>query len=194
MAYSSIPPYFSWVVDRLLAISSHPYHHTHLRYLSENGINTVVSINDEIEPPFHTSPNLRVINLSISAGIPTVSQCQHFVSLIENAKERKDGILVHSLKSTGRAAVLLACYLVKAWECPVDYAIDRLRLIRPVSIENFDQENVIKQYHASIQERFEGFIFFPFLVFKYSLIPFFFILNKDIIQEFKQNGTLRQSF
>ena len=29
MAYATIPPYFSWVVDRVLAVSSHPYHHTH---------------------------------------------------------------------------------------------------------------------------------------------------------------------
>lgn len=90
MAYTSIPPYFSWLVDRLLAISAHPYHHTHLRYLTENGINTIVSINDEMEPPFHTRPNLRVINLSIHGNTPTVSQCQQFVSLIEVAKQRRD--------------------------------------------------------------------------------------------------------
>jgi hypothetical protein len=90
MAFSSIPPYFSWVVDRLLAVSAYPYHHTHLRYLIENGINTIVSINDEFQPPFHTRPNLRVINLSIPGNVPTVSQCQQFVALIENAKQRKD--------------------------------------------------------------------------------------------------------
>lgn len=66
-------------------------------------------------------------------------------------------MLVHSLKSTGRAAVLALCYLIKAWECPVDYAIDRMRLTRPISIENSDQENMVKQYHALIADNFEGY-------------------------------------
>lgn len=61
------------------------------------------------------------------------------------------------MKSTGRAAVLAICYLIKAWECPVDYAVDHLRLARPVSIENSDQENIVRQYHASIAEHFEGY-------------------------------------
>ena len=90
MAFASIPPYFSWVVDRLLAVSAHPYHHTHLRYLVESGINTIVSINDEFQPPFHTRSNLKVINLTISGNVPTLAQCQQFVALVEYAKQRKD--------------------------------------------------------------------------------------------------------
>ena len=66
-------------------------------------------------------------------------------------------ILVHSLKGTGRAAVLAASYIIKAWECPVDYAIDRLRLSRPVSIENSDQEMVLKQFHGQVSDRFQGY-------------------------------------
>ena len=90
MANSAIPPYFSWVVDRLLAISAFPYHHTHLRYLTEHGIQTVVSITGEKDPPFHTKPQLNVINLQIRRGGPTLQECEYFVSLILNAKQRRE--------------------------------------------------------------------------------------------------------
>jgi hypothetical protein len=64
---------------------------------------------------------------------------------------------VHSVKGTGRVAVLVACFLVKLWECPADYVIDHLRIIRPVSIENKKQEEVILQYHDLIADNFENF-------------------------------------
>ena len=60
---SAVPPYFSWVIDGLLAVSAFPYHHTHLRYLSENRIHTVVSMSPEEEPPFHTKPELKIVKL-----------------------------------------------------------------------------------------------------------------------------------
>ena len=91
MAHSAIPPYFSWVVDRLLAVSAFPYHHTHLKYLSDHGITTVISINDEMGPPFHTRPQLKVINLPVSSNSgPSLFDCQSFVSLMENAKMRRE--------------------------------------------------------------------------------------------------------
>jgi hypothetical protein len=64
---------------------------------------------------------------------------------------------VHSVKGKGRAATLIACYLVKAWQCPADYVINHLRVIRPVSIESKEQENVIFQFHDSVCNGFEGY-------------------------------------
>jgi hypothetical protein len=88
---SAVPPYFSWVIDGLLAVSAFPYHHTHLRYLSENRIHTVVSMSPEEEPPFHTKPELKVVNVRVgSLQAPTLGECQGFVSLMENAKRRNE--------------------------------------------------------------------------------------------------------
>lgn len=158
MANSAIPPYFSWVVDRLLAVSAHPYHHTHLRYLTEHGIHTVVTINDCNDPPFHTRPELKVLHMNIRSGsTPSLYDCQRFVSVMEEAKRRNEGVLIHSLKATGRAAVLVACFLVKLWESPADYVIDHLRIIRPVAIETSDQEKVVHQFHNSVAGNFEGY-------------------------------------
>jgi hypothetical protein len=64
------------------------------------------------------------------------------------------GILVHSVKGTGRAGCLVAAYLIKAWECPANYVITHLRLIRPVSIENVEQESVVYKYHDQVVHTF----------------------------------------
>jgi len=89
MAQIGIAPYFSWVVDKLLAVSALPYHHTHLNYFAENGIQTIVSISDDIEPPFHYKQTLKVIRMNtVSTRAPSLNECMYFVSLIENAKRR----------------------------------------------------------------------------------------------------------
>lgn len=87
MSISGIPPYFTWVVDRLLAISSTPYHHTHLNYLISKKINTVVSFLDHPQPPFHTNPLIKVIPYSARSCLGQ-NDCDQFVRLVENAKER----------------------------------------------------------------------------------------------------------
>lgn len=90
---SSMPPYFSWVLDGVLAISAYPYHHTHLRYLVENRIHTVISVSPEEEPPFHTKPDLKVIRMNISQlQAPSLQECQQFVSYVEHAKRRNEVI------------------------------------------------------------------------------------------------------
>ena len=81
-----MPPYYTWIVDKLLAVSALPYHHTHLNYLSNDGIQIVVSISDEqFRVPYHTNPKLKFINLRSDLSL---SDCHVFVNLMLNAKAR----------------------------------------------------------------------------------------------------------
>ncbi len=64
--------------------------------------------------------------------------------------------MIHSVKGTGRAGCLVAAYFIKTWECPANYVITNLRLIRPVSIENVEQENLVYKYHDQVAPGFEG--------------------------------------
>lgn len=82
-----MPPYFTWIVDKLFAISAHPYHHTHLNYLVLNKIQTVVSFEDQIHAPFHTNPLLKVLRFPLYAQ-PNINDCHNFVNLMLNAKRR----------------------------------------------------------------------------------------------------------
>jgi hypothetical protein len=103
MAQIGIAPYFSWVVDKLLAVSALPYHHTHLNYFAENGIQTIVSISDDIEPPFHYKQTLKVIRMNtVSTRAPSLNECMYFVSLIENAKRRGEVTILLSRLLIGK--------------------------------------------------------------------------------------------
>jgi hypothetical protein len=91
IAVSSPPPYFSWVQDKLLAVSAFPYHHSHLRYLIDNRIHVVVSLAPEKEPPFHSKPDLKIIKFDIAdSDVPSLDHCRYFVNLIDSSKMRKE--------------------------------------------------------------------------------------------------------
>lgn len=145
----AMPPYFTWIVDKLIAISAHPYHHTHLNYLTLNKIQTVVSIQDLLQAPFHTNPLLKVVHFPLYYT-PNINDCHNFVNLIENAKRRGEvlsfvffvarlfnskerlmqlnkGVLIHCVKGEERVAALVGCFLVKLWQCRPDFAINYLR-------------------------------------------------------------------
>lgn len=82
----AMPPYFSWIIDKLLAVSALPYHHSHLNYLKLNKIETIVSFDDQRKVPFHTNPFMKAIHFSNSSL--SLNDCTNFVYLMENAKRR----------------------------------------------------------------------------------------------------------
>lgn len=61
-------------------------------------------------------------------------------------------VLVHGAKGVDIAGVFVACYLVKKWECPADFAIDYLRGIMPSCIESKQQEQLVNEYHDRLFE------------------------------------------
>jgi hypothetical protein len=78
--------FFVRIVDKLLAVSALPYHHTHLNYLTQDGVQQVVAVvDDSFRVPFHTNPKLKVITLSTCISL---SDCHMFLDLMEKAKAR----------------------------------------------------------------------------------------------------------
>lgn len=80
------PPYFTWILDKVLAVSAVPFHHSHLNYLKLKKINTIFSFDDHKKVPFHTNPFLKIV--SLSNNNLNLNDCLNFVYLMENAKIR----------------------------------------------------------------------------------------------------------
>lgn len=57
---------------------------------------------------------------------------------------------MHASRGVDIAGVLVACYLVKKWECPADFAIYYLRGIMPSCIENKEQESLVYKYYNQV--------------------------------------------
>ena len=47
----------------------------------------------------------------------------------------------------GRTGVMLACYLVKFYKQLFDQAICNIRLMRPYSLETWEQERIVRDYY-----------------------------------------------
>ncbi len=94
---ASMPPYFQWIIDKHLAICAHPFHASHIRYLLEQRIQTVISITNTYGSgiPNQSRPDLHVQTLNIPDGeAPTMQQCQQFVRRMEIARQREEVSLI----------------------------------------------------------------------------------------------------
>ncbi|CAF3166605.1 unnamed protein product [Rotaria socialis] len=150
---SSTPPYFQWIIDKRLAICAHPFHASHIRYLLEQRIHTVISITDSYRSdiPNQSRADLHVQTYHVpEGGAPTMQQCQQFVHRMDVAQHREEGIVVECTRGKGSAGVLIGCYLLALWKAPPDYIVNHLRLIRPITLETPLQEQQIMDYHNTI--------------------------------------------
>ncbi|CAF1316456.1 unnamed protein product, partial [Didymodactylos carnosus] len=84
----SMPPYFTWLEDSVLAASSYPYHHSHIRYLKNHRIHTIVNIGYS-SISISSFPSIKSYCLEIDENYyPTLEQCVEFVNLVLIAKQR----------------------------------------------------------------------------------------------------------
>ena len=92
-SHASMPPYFQWIIDKRLAICAHPFHASHIRYLLEQRIQTVISISDRYDSgiPSQSRVDLHVHTINVpNDGAPTMHQCQQFVHRMEIARQREE--------------------------------------------------------------------------------------------------------
>ena len=47
--------------------------------------------------------------------------------------------------------------MIRLWECPPDFALDQLRMMRPTSVRTCEGENLVHQYHSEIAHTFRNY-------------------------------------
>ena len=76
---------------------------------------------------------------------PTPEQIDQAIAAIDEVIESGRKVAVHCVAGLGRTGTVLACYLVSKGDDP-DQAIDRIRALRPGSIETQGQVRAIHAY------------------------------------------------
>lgn len=143
--------HFSWVLEGRLAGMARP-HPTDLDDLRQEGVTAILSLTRK--PPFPEPPaDMKFLHLPVlDMGAPTPDQLAEGVRFLDEVIEGGGRAVVHCLAGCGRTGTVLAAYLVAKGEDPED-AIDRVRRLRPGSIETAEQEHAVHLYaEARVRE------------------------------------------
>ena len=140
---------FSWIVPDQLAGMGYPMAED-IDLLKQFGITAVVSLTmrkpDEMD-------DLQVLRLPIpDMSSPSVDHLDQAVSFARRVIDEGGRVAVHCGAGVGRTGTVLAAYLVADGMTP-EAARQRIRKLRPGSIETHEQEQTLGSYADRVAER-----------------------------------------
>ena len=145
-------PNFVWVIEGLLAGMAHPSASFRtlpavLADLSTIGISGIVSLTEQpLDERILAEHQFVYLHASIpDFRAPSLDLIDSVIEFVDQADSDERGVVIHCGAGMGRTGTLLACYLVHTGDVAED-AIDRVRHLRPGSIETPDQESVIHHF------------------------------------------------
>jgi len=159
-----MPHNFSFVIEDILAGMERPGTFAKLRedleFLKMQNINAIVSLTEtQLERAFVEEFGFRYLHLPIADFTPPhLDQIERFLNFLRKNEAEHVATVVHCGAGLGRTGTMLACALVEHGS-NADAAIDRVRTLRPYSIETIEQEECIRRFAQAIAKRSSGSIF-----------------------------------
>jgi atypical dual specificity phosphatase len=145
------PDSFTWIEDKRLGAMGRPGSLEDLQWLRKQGVQVLISLTEE--PPIRKwveEAGLLLFHVPVTdMEAPTQEQFDRCVKAIEKANENNMGVVVHCGAGLGRTGAILAAYLVSKGLTPTA-AIQRIRSIRPGSVETTEQEAAIAEFSRRI--------------------------------------------
>jgi atypical dual specificity phosphatase len=141
------PPGFSWVDPPYLAALGRPDGLDELQWLRDQGIQLLISLTEY--PPYRNwidDVGLLALHVPVpDFHAPTLEQIEQCVAAISRAKEQQMAVAVHCHAGLGRTGTILAAYFVSQGMSAAN-AIDKVRALRPGSVESESQEGAVAAY------------------------------------------------
>jgi atypical dual specificity phosphatase len=154
---NSLPDNFSFVWENRIAGSAHPGGGrdlvNHLAALREVGVGAILSLTeDALDLAPLREFEMEYLHLPIrDFTAPNPAQVDEAMDFLHRQVEQGHGALVHCLAGVGRTGAILACYLVSEGMAPKE-AIDRIRRLRPHSLEVYSQEYCVFQLALRLEK------------------------------------------
>lgn len=147
------PPGFSWVDEPHLAALALPSADD-LAWLRRHGVQLVVSLTETPLPRnWVNDTGLLAVNVPVpDMEPPTDRQLDHVLETIRKANAAGMGVAVHCGAGLGRTGTVLAAYFV-ARGLPPHQAVEKVRDLRPGSVETAEQERAVERYAGRAPRR-----------------------------------------
>ena len=145
------PTNFSWVLPGRLAGCGLPTTQPEFEWLVGRGIECVVTMTEEPLPPQWTSHVSYKHTPTPDMTAPEVERLDETVDFVHENIGAGRPTMVHCAAGLGRAGTVLACYLVKYQNCGAQQAIDRIRALRPGSVQSDVQEMAVAMYERHLR-------------------------------------------
>ena len=142
-----MPPGFSWVDKPRLAALAMPGSADDLAWLRRAGIEVLVSLSEEPPPrKWVNDAGLMLVHVPVpDMTAPTLRQLDLIVDAVDRAVRSGMGAAVHCTAGKGRTGTALAAYFVAKGLRPTA-AIEKVRDLRPGSIETPEQEQAVEAF------------------------------------------------
>jgi atypical dual specificity phosphatase len=141
-----MPPGFSWIDPPHLAALAFPDSADDLRWLRQNKIEVLISLTETATPRnWINEAGLMLVHVPVpDMEAPSERQFTSILDTIQRANKAGMGVAVHCAAGKGRTGTVLAAYFVQQG-LTARRAIEKVRELRPGSIETTDQEQAIYQ-------------------------------------------------
>lgn len=150
------PTNFSWLIDNRLAGSGLPTSYDEIEWLKSNGIKAILTVR-EYPLPEEWIDGLSYMHIySLDLMAPEIEDIDKGVEFIAKMLDDDKPVLVHCAAGKGRTGLLLAAYLMKYHDMDVDEAINKVRTLRPGSIQSEYQELALRLYHKHLNGNKNG--------------------------------------
>jgi atypical dual specificity phosphatase len=150
---SDRPTNFSWVTEGRLAGSGLPITEAELKWVIDKGIKSIVTVREVPLPSkWFDAGDIDYLHLMVEDyGAPTMEVLDETVDYIDEKIRRGKPVLVHCAAGKGRTGAVLAAYLIKKENLTADQAIEKIRFMRPGSVQSVTQETALSMYEKYLK-------------------------------------------
>jgi atypical dual specificity phosphatase len=152
---SDRPTNFSWVTDGKLAGSGLPVTQDEFKWVLDKGIKSIVTVREVPLPSrWIDGTNIDYLHLMVEDyGVPNLEVLDEAVNYIDKKIESGKPVLVHCAAGKGRTGALLAAYMIKKENLTAEQAIEKIRLIRPGSVQSVTQDTALSMYEKYLKSK-----------------------------------------